>query len=150
MKRIKRILVIDDNAASCQAAAALLRELGCAVETMADARTALDRLRHVVPDALLVDLNIPAMAGGAFVQTCHEDPRCSGVPVLVMAVTPRAAVDAIRMGARGCIRKPVDTGGLVTALQPLLGVRSVCPVNAPIPAATAGSPSGTRSADPPA
>jgi ActR/RegA family two-component response regulator len=37
-----------------------------------------------------------------------------------MAVTPRAAVNAIRMGARGCIRKPVDTGGVMAALQPLL------------------------------
>ena len=116
MKPIKRILVVDDNAASCRVAAAILREMGCAVEIMADANTALDRLRHVVPDALLVDLNIPEMAGGAFVQACHEDPRSSGLPVVVMAVTPRAAVEAIRMGARGCISKPVDTGGLVTAL----------------------------------
>lgn len=122
MKRIKRILVVDDNAASCQAAAAMLRELGCAVETMADASTALERLRHVVPDALLVDVNIPDMAGGAFVQACHQGPCCSGVPIVVMAVTPRAAVDAIRVGARACIRKPVDTGSLVAALQPLLGV----------------------------
>ena len=59
MKRMKRILVVDDDAASCQAATAILQELGCAVETMADSDTALDRLRHVVPDALLVDLNIP-------------------------------------------------------------------------------------------
>ncbi|HLZ26897.1 MAG TPA: response regulator [Chloroflexota bacterium] len=122
MRRIKRVLVVGDNAASCQAVAVILRELGCAVETMTDPSTALDRMRHVVPDALLVDLNIPDMAGGAFVQACHQDPRCSGVPVLVMAVTPRAAVDAIRVGARGCIRKPVDTGGLMTALQPLFEV----------------------------
>ena len=120
-----------------------MRELGCAVETMADASTALERLRHVVPDALLVDLNIPAMAGGAFVQACHQAPRCSGVPVVVMAVTPRAAVDAIRMGARGCIRKPVDTGSLVMALQPLIGVRSHGSASAPLPTATAGSPSAT-------
>ena len=91
MKRLKRILVVDDDAASCQAAAAMLRELGCAVETMADSSAALERLQHVVPDALLVDLNMPAMADGAFVQACHRDPCCRGVPVVVMAVTPRAA-----------------------------------------------------------
>ena len=38
-------------------------------------------------------LNIPDMSGGAFVETCHHEPRCSGVPVVVMAVTPRAAVE---------------------------------------------------------
>jgi len=92
---------------------------------------------------VLVGLNIPDMAGGAFVEACHQEPRCSGVPVVVMAVTPRAAVDAIRMGARGCIRKPVDTGALMMALQPLFGVRSHCSASAPIPTATAGSPSAT-------
>jgi len=148
MKRIKRILVVDDNAASCQAAAAILRELGCAVETMADASTALERLRHVVPDALLVDLNIPDMSGGAFVQACHRDPCCSGVPVVVMAVTPRAAVDAIRVGARACIRKPIDTGSLVVALQPLLGVLPHSSVSPPLSTATECSPSVTNRVNP--
>ncbi len=120
MKRIKRILVVDDNAASCQAAAAILRELGCAVETMADASTALERLRHVVPDALLVDLNIPDMA----------------------------AVDAIRVGARACIRKPIDTGSLVVALQPLLGVLPHSSVSPPLSTATECSPSVTNRVNP--
>jgi two-component system response regulator PrrA len=117
---MKRILLVDDDAASCEAAAAILHGLECAVETVADGGAALKRLRRAVPDAVLVGLNIPDMADGAFVQACHREPRCSGVPVVVMAVTPRAAVDAIRMGARGCIRKPVDMGGLMSTLQPLL------------------------------
>jgi CheY-like chemotaxis protein len=143
MKRMTRILVVDDDVASCEAATAILHELGCAVETMADGDTALDRLRHVVPDALLVGLNIPEMVGGAFVQACHQDPRCSDVPVVVMAVTPRAAVDAIRVGARGCIRKPVDTGCLVMALQPLLGMRSFCSDSAAIPTPPAAAATAT-------
>ena len=117
---MKRILLVDDDAASCEAATNILLELECAVETVTDGGTALERLRRAVPDAVLVGLNIPDMAGGAFVAACHQEPQCSGVPVVVMAVTPRAAVDAIRMGARGCIRKPVDMGGVVAALQPLL------------------------------
>ena len=117
---MKRILLVDDDAASCEAATAILLELECAVENVADGGTALKRLRRAVPDAVLVGLNIPDMAGGAFVEACHQEPHCSGVPVVVMAVTPRAAIEAIRMGARGCIRKPVDMGGVVAALQPWL------------------------------
>ena len=117
---MKHILLVDDDAASCEAATDILLKLECAVETVADGGTALVRLRRAVPDAVLVGLNIPDMAGGAFVAACHQEPQCSGVPVVVMAVTPRAAVDAIRMGARGCIKKPVDMGGIVAVLQPLL------------------------------
>jgi len=120
LRDMKHILVVDHDAASREAATGILKELGCAVETMADGGTALERLQHEVPDAVLVDLNIADEAGGAFVCACHQDPRCSDVPVVVMAITPRAAVNAIRMGARGCVRKPVDTGGVVSALLPLL------------------------------
>ena len=56
---MKRILVVDDDSASCRAASEILEELGCAVETMADGAKALKRLRRVVPDAVLVGLNIP-------------------------------------------------------------------------------------------
>jgi CheY-like chemotaxis protein len=133
---MKRILVVDDDAASREAARDILTKLGCAVETAVDACGALDRLQSELPDVVLVGLNIADMAGGAFVCACHQDSRCSGVPVVVMAATPRAAVNAIRLGARGCIRKPVDTGRLVSGLLPYLPER-----DAP---ATSGPPSTTR------
>src|SRR5437879_13572379 len=122
---MKHILLVDDDAATCVAASAILQDLQCAVETVTDGRAALKSLRRTVPDAVLVGLNIPDMAGGAFVEACHQEPCCSDVPVVVMAVTRRAAIDAIRMGARGCIRKPVDMGGVVAALQPFLQERPV-------------------------
>jgi CheY-like chemotaxis protein len=117
---MKRILVVDDDAVTCAAATGILEALECAVEIVPDGGAALKCLRRGVPDAVLVGLNIPEMAGGAFVQACHDDPRLGDVPVVVMAVTPRAAVNAIRLGARGCIRKPVDAGGVVAALEHFL------------------------------
>ena len=118
---MKRILVVDDDVACREATTLILQqEFECAVETAADGGAALELLRYTVPDAVLVSLSIPEMAGGAFMQACQQDPRCGGVPIVVMAVTPRAAVEAIRMGARGCIRKPVDSGGVMSALHDLL------------------------------
>jgi two-component system, OmpR family, response regulator PrrA len=117
---MKRILLVDDDSAGSVAVMAMLETLDCVVDIAPDGDSALRRLRRAVPDAVLVGLNIPDMTGGAFVEACHHEPRCSDVPVVVMAVTPRAAVDAIRVGARGCIKKPVDMGGLMAALQPLL------------------------------
>src|SRR5579859_3460864 len=85
---MKHILLVDDDAANCAAASALLQDLECAVETVTDGGAALERLRQAVPDAVLVGLNIPDMAGGAFVEACHLEPYCRDVPVVVMAVTP--------------------------------------------------------------
>jgi CheY-like chemotaxis protein len=116
---MKRILLVDDDAASCRAATGILRDLDWAVHAVADGDAALASLRRAVPDAVLVGVNIPEMADGSFVEACHHESQCADVPVVVMAVTPRAAIDAIRMGARGVIRKPVDIGGVIAALQPL-------------------------------
>jgi DNA-binding NtrC family response regulator len=118
---MKRILVVDDDVACRQATTLILQQqFECAVDTAADCGALLERIHCTMPDAVLVSLNIPAMAGSALIQACQQDPMCVGVPIVVMAVTPRAAVEAIRMGARGCIRKPVDSSGVVSALQPLL------------------------------
>jgi two-component system response regulator PrrA len=117
---MKRILLVDDDVASCEMAIRILKELDCAVDTVPDGSTALKHLRRAAPDAVLVSVNIPEMAGSAFVAACHQVSDCSGLPVVVMAVTPLAAVDAIRLGARGCIKKPLDMGGVMAGLQPLL------------------------------
>jgi CheY-like chemotaxis protein len=55
---MKHIVVVDDDAASREAATGILNGLGCAVEAMADGGTALERLQYELPDAVLVDLNI--------------------------------------------------------------------------------------------
>jgi CheY-like chemotaxis protein len=117
---MKHILVVDDDVASCEAAASILHALGHDVEIMADGDVALRRLRAAPPDVVLVGLNIPAMADNAFVVASRQGVRCKTIPVLVMAVTPRAAVDAIRMGARGCIHKPIDAGAVAAAIQPFV------------------------------
>src|SRR5438094_1901850 len=62
---MKRILLVDDDAASRNATSAILRDLDCVVEIATDGNSALRRLRRAVPDAVLVGLNIPEMSGGA-------------------------------------------------------------------------------------
>jgi CheY-like chemotaxis protein len=66
---MKRILVVDDDAASCEAAALILQqEFECTVETAADGVAALESLRRTLPHAVLVSPNLPAVGGDAFMQ----------------------------------------------------------------------------------
>jgi CheY-like chemotaxis protein len=118
--KVKRVVVADEDPVSRQAAAAVLHDLDCDVETVADAASVLRHLRRTPPDAYLVSGSLSSMPTSDFVHVCKETPRLADVPIVVMAVTPRAAIDAIREGARGCIRKPVDTGGVVAALSDVL------------------------------
>jgi DNA-binding NarL/FixJ family response regulator len=81
---------------------------------------ALSVLGRVRFDAVLVSASLPLMTASTFVDELRREERLADVPVVVMAVTPRAAIDAIRAGARGCIRKPIDVGGVVSTLSPIL------------------------------
>jgi CheY-like chemotaxis protein len=115
-----RVLVVDEDPVSRKHAAETLRCLDCTVRTVGEPSTALAAIRHVRFDAVLVSASLPHMTATAFVDALHREERLAMVPVIVTAVTPRAAIDAIRAGARGCIRKPVDVGGVVSVLPPLL------------------------------
>jgi CheY-like chemotaxis protein len=119
-----RILVVDEDRISRKEAAVTLRGFDCRVRTVVEPNAALTVLRQVRFDAVLVSASLPDMTPSAFVDAVREDVCLSSMPVVVMAATPRTAVDAIRAGARGCIRKPVDVGAVASALPPLLKARA--------------------------
>ena len=118
--RMHRILVIEENPRTRRDSVATLRALECTVETATEASGALAKLRRFKFDAVLLSASLPDVPASMLVETLRHDEVLSSVPVVVAAVTPRAAIDAIRVGARACIRKPVDAGGLISALPLLL------------------------------
>lgn len=122
--RMHRILVVDENPGTRRDSAATLRALECTVQIATEASVALAKLRRVKFDAVLLSASLPDVPASTFVERLHQDEALAMVPVVVAAVTPRAAIDAIRVGARACIRKPVDAGGLISALPLLLNRRA--------------------------
>jgi CheY-like chemotaxis protein len=120
---MSRILVVDEDPKGRRSSAAILRDLRCRVALAPDARAGLDALHRGGFDAVLVSASLPEMSAPDFVDALHHDQAACDTPVLVVSVTPRASVDAIRAGARGCLRDPIDTASVVSALSPLLPKR---------------------------
>ncbi len=117
---MKRVVVVEEDPLASRAAAAILHDLDCEVETVTEPKGALRPRRRARPDAILISDNFDSMSASAFVHACRQTRRLADVSIVVMAVTPRAAIDAIREGAHACIRKPVDTGGVFVALHDVL------------------------------
>jgi CheY-like chemotaxis protein len=116
-----RVLVVDEDRNSRQHTSTVLRDLNCRVQAVSDPVLALSQLRHSRFDGVLFSDHMPHMSAAAFIDRLRTDEQLADVRVVAVAVTPRAAIDAIRSGARGCIRKPVDVGSLVSAWPALLG-----------------------------
>jgi CheY-like chemotaxis protein len=69
------------------------------VTEAANGREALDRLREVVPDLILLDLMMPEMDGFAVVAALQKEPRWRDIPVIVITSLDLDARDRARLSS---------------------------------------------------
>jgi signal transduction histidine kinase/DNA-binding response OmpR family regulator len=103
--RDKRVLVVDDNAASRRVLADRLRVPGCAVEVCAAAAHALDLVSEKRPgsgparaafDLILIDLGLPGMDGLALGRAIRAR---AAVPMVLLAPVGQRGLDATDFAA---------------------------------------------------
>jgi CheY-like chemotaxis protein len=105
-----KIIFADDDPILREFAQVHLTTDTAEVRTAADGREALDLLEAYPADAMLLDLEMPAMDGFEVLERLRADPRFVDLPVIV--VTGRediAAVDrAFQAGATSFVVKPIN------------------------------------------
>ena len=115
---MKRILVVEDDAAILDIVAAFLEASDYAVETAIDGADALEKVRRQPPDAVLVDLMLPVMDGPAFIAACRREPACARMPIAVMSAGVRPA-DARRLPVQAFLPKPFELDALALTVRRL-------------------------------
>src|ERR1035437_2421823 len=135
------IIVVDDAPVNLKLAAAVLRREGYKVYLACNAEESLMMLRTMVPDLLLVDIQLPGMNGLELTRRLRQDPRTREMLIValtasVMAGGEQLAYDA---GCDGFIAKPIDTPSLGQRLRVFLDGQSAA---SPEPAIEQGLPSG--------
>ena len=80
---------------------------------------ALEKLREVLPDLVLLDLNMPGMGG---LETCRTIRESSEVPIIVLTVRPTEdnKVTALDAGAADYITKPFGKKELLARIRAAL------------------------------
>jgi two-component system cell cycle response regulator DivK len=120
------IIVVDDAPVNLRLAAAVLRSEGYKVHLACNAEEALMILRTMVPDLLLVDIQLPGMNGLELTRRLRQDARTREMLIValtasVMAGAQQQAFDA---GCDGFIAKPIDTRSLGQRLRSFLDGQS--------------------------
>ncbi len=117
----RRLLVVEDDAASRTTLQTLLKEEGFTVDAAGSAEEAVSRLEAFEPDVLLVDFQMPGMDG---VRLAHHARKWRPeLPVVLMSGfdESRGAMGALLREPRTeHLLKPVDVGTLVAALERVL------------------------------
>ena len=120
---MKHILVIDDDAVITRTISSILsRNKAYEIFTVENGIAALEFLRMLTPDLILLDIDMPEMDGFETLRKIREIPAAKEVPVVFL--TGRADLDAeetgFLMGASDFIRKPVRPNILLLRVDHLL------------------------------
>jgi CheY-like chemotaxis protein len=121
-----RVLLVDDHPGVLDRVAALLENDFHVVGTASDGRQALDSLRHIDPDAIVLDINMPGLDGFQTMRALEQAGSRAPVVFLSLLHTEELVSEALRCGGQGYVVKSLMTRDLASALdQVLLGRRFV-------------------------
>ena len=113
---MKTCLVVDDSRVIRKVARRVLEDIGFEIAEAADGIEALAWCRAAMPDAVLLDWNMPVMNGIEFLRQLRSEPG-GDVPKVIFC-TVENSVDHIRTalesGADEYIMKPFD-GDIIEA-----------------------------------
>jgi len=108
---MKTFLVVDDSRVIRNVARRILEALSFKVEEAADGQQALDACKRAMPDAVLLDWNMPVMDGIQFLRALRASPG-GDTPIVLFCTTETELAKiqtAIEAGANEYIMKPFDS-----------------------------------------
>jgi len=117
MEKHTKVLVVEDDSGIRQSLFETLGALGFAVGEASNGEEALQRLRMVDYDAVLLDINMPGMGG---METCRRIAQhYPGLPIVVLTVRDEESdkVDALDAGADDYVTKPFQIRELTARLR---------------------------------
>jgi PAS domain S-box-containing protein len=103
------ILVVDDNVTNLNLFFDFLQVAGYQVLIAEDGKSALERLKHVKPDLILLDVMMPELDGFEVCDRLQKDKNTKNIPVIFMTAlsSTNDIIKGFEMGAVDYLIKPV-------------------------------------------
>ena len=107
---MKNCLIVDDSRIIRKVARKILEDMKFGIDEAEDGADALAVCRRKMPDAILLDWNMPNMSGIEFLRQLRREPS-GGKPIVVFCTTENDIAhitEAIGAGANEYLMKPYD------------------------------------------
>jgi two-component system KDP operon response regulator KdpE len=117
---VTRVLVVDDEPHLLRALAMNLTSRGFDVTTAGNAARALEQIRRLPPDLLVLDLGLPDLDGLEVIRELRDyGPE---LPIMVLSARggSQDKVDALDLGAVDYVTKPFDMNEFIARLRAIL------------------------------
>ncbi len=114
-----RLLIIEDNEEIAQMLVLFLGSRGYKVAVAADGASALQSVREVLPNLLLLDVGLPDTDGYTLLQRFRANPRTRYIPVIFLTQRSKKMdrLTGLQLGADDFITKPFDLEELYLRVQ---------------------------------
>lgn len=119
---MNKILVVEDEPDILEMVRYNLAQAGLDVATAEDAESALQHIREVLPDLIVLDLMLPGIDGLDMCRELKRDARTRPVPILMLTAR-KEEVDRIvglELGADDYVVKPFSPRELVLRVRAIL------------------------------
>ncbi|MFN3703880.1 Hpt domain-containing protein [Thermomonas sp.] len=126
-RRVPVVMVVDDSVTMRKVTGRVLERNGLEVATAKDGLDALERMADLVPDLMLLDIEMPRMDGYELATAMKADPRLRDVPIVM--ITSRTGEKhrqrAFEIGVERYLGKPYQEAELMRQVFELLGLEHV-------------------------
>jgi two-component system cell cycle response regulator len=115
----RKVLIVEDNIKNMKLFSALLQINNIEVLAAEDAERGLEILQEVVPDLILMDIQLPGMNGYEATRLIKKDPKLQDVPVVAFTAYAMQGDEdkAIEAGCDGYLSKPIESRPFIEKIE---------------------------------
>jgi CheY-like chemotaxis protein len=103
------VLIVDDIPVNIILLKTMLARINVQILTAVDGRQALETVRKLKPELVLLDIQMPVMNGLDVLKEMKNSPELKDIPVIMVSAytSPEDIEQSMSLGASGFIKKPV-------------------------------------------
>jgi signal transduction histidine kinase len=120
------VLVADDEIHTTVMLARIFEREGYGVQSVNDGAAALDMAQKILPDLILLDIQMPLMDGFEVLSALRENSRTATIPTIIVTAKARQPTDVahgLNLGADDFIHKPFDPRELLARAESKIRAR---------------------------
>jgi adenylate cyclase len=127
MREPARILVVDDVPDNVEVLQMRLERQGYEVVTAGDGVEALEKIRELRPDLVLLDIMMPKLDGIETVKQLKSDVSLPFIPVILVTAKADASdvIAGLESGGDDYLTKPVDHAALSARVRAMLRIKAL-------------------------
>lgn len=114
---LKKIIIFDDDEDILAICSYILQELNWQVHTFSDCCNVAERVKAIMPNAILMDNWIPDTGGVIATQRLKNEPELKNIPVIYFSANSDIRSLAEIAGAEAYLEKPFEFDDLTAMLE---------------------------------